>query len=297
MESNYAELENFYNSLKREFKKNLINNSLFITLFETSKNNLYMYLDISKRSENLLEKENLNYLREKGFITNFGDMNNYVISINGIWEYEKINNIVNEKFIIDYLNEHKFNLKKEQDIEIQDKEKVLLMGLIASRAFSETSCVDLNKENYVADKWKEVFEKSFYFLKTYDLLKKEYNKIFSGTKNVHIVSELFRRAQPLKINTNNIYSFKRNREYWLNLYEDDYFKKNDIAYLFYILFKGNLDASQINEVSHFCNKISNDYFIDLFDINKHIFYLPEYDDIIKRAIIRSIEEKRRYEQL
>ncbi|MFX0133131.1 MAG: hypothetical protein ACFFDN_05755 [Candidatus Hodarchaeota archaeon] len=294
----YDELENFYNKMKNNINKKLEKNSVFLTILKTRKNNIYSYMNNSKISKNLLIDNILQKLLEEGFVQSFEGINNYVITIKGIWKYESINDIINLNKLFVHINKHKmFNLKKDIKMDVIDTEKMLLFGMISARAFSKDSSVDLKKDDFTKEKWKEVFEKSHSLLKNMKFLTKDYEKIFTGTKNVHIISSLFRHANKLPKKTKTIYRYSGNHEYYLNIFHNNIFNEDELSYLLYLIFNGDLNSLQITEIVQFCNNISNEYFIYLYDPNNYLFYMPEFDVHIQRSLIKSIKNKKMYENM
>ena len=52
-----------------------------------------------------------------------------------------------------------------------------------------------------------------------------------------------------------------------------------------ILGNHKLTTSNVDKLSNFCNEIATTKNIYIFDIKEHVFHNPEYDNIIKDALI------------
>ena len=78
---------------------------------------------------------------------------------------------------------------------------------------------------------------------------------------------------------------------------NDKINKSDLGYLFYMIFEGKLTSKQIDEISDYGNKISDDHSIYLFDAVTHEFAYPKYNRIIKESLIESISKRSLYDNL
>lgn len=270
-ESRY--LRRFYDILKNNMIKNtkIKYNSLFLSIFKIRENTRFKIFLKSTISSLSIPNDILNILILQEYVKTLGDIYSYVITAKGIWYIENNDEILNNDLIINFVNKEYFNFITKN---LTSKEKVILLSLIASRSFSVNSAVDLKKDDYVKDKWKEIIEKSYEILFNLNVIHDYKDKIISNPKNVHLVSSLFRHNNDMTKKTQTIYAFNRKQEYYLNIYFNDEFHEDNLSYLFYLLFEDKLNNEVIDSIIQFCNDISKNNSIYLFDALNHIFSLP-----------------------
>jgi len=287
-------LNRFYKLLYDNFKndKKLKNNSIILSFIKTRKSSTFRLLERSVISSNLIPSEILISLLTKGLIQNYDQFNTYIISAKGIWEIEKENDNINYDILISFINKEYFKYNEDKDL--NDKEKIILFSMISARTFSELSAIDLKKEIFIRDKWKEVMEKAYEFLFNHSYINLKNDKIFNTTGNVHIVSSILRHNNKMVQKTKGIYSYNRKQEYYLNIYNNNRFNEKALAYLFWKLFNGKMSNKEVNLITKYCNEMSLKNSIYLFDIKKHIFTMPRYDTKIKDALINSILTKNKW---
>jgi hypothetical protein len=287
-------LYQFYNVLKENLNQNKKNTnySILLNFLRTTQPNIYKILKNSSKNKNLIPNNILINLLEKGYIQNFEDFNSYIISARGIYFIEKKENILNEEIFLNYMEKEYFSTKISK-IDLNDREKVILFALILGRSFSIDSSVNLKKKELITNKWYEILKYSFEKLYELDIIKLKFDKIFIGTENVHIVSDLFRHNIKMQEKTIGIYNYGRNQEYYLDLYKNNNFNKDKLSYLFYKIFINKLTINNLDIIINHCNEISSNYSYYLYE-KKHVFSQPEYDIIIKDCLINSITLNTKY---
>ena len=294
MDEESYHLNRFYRILYENIKKykKLKDNSIILSFLKTRKASIFRILKRSTMSSNLIPLETLTSLLKKGLIQNYGQFNTYIISAKGVWIIEKENDNMSLDLLFSFFNKEYFNLKIEADL--NDKEKVILFTMIATRTFSDKSTIDLKKDLIIRDKWKEIMEKTHNFLKTQSYINIKKEKLFNTTGNIHIVSSLFRHNNKMVQKTRGIYNYNRKQEYYLDIYKNNIFNDEKLTYLFWKLFDGKISNKEINIITNYCNEISLKDSIYLFNIKNHIFSMPKYDIKIKDAIINSLLAKNKW---
>ena len=290
-------LYKFYDLLYKNFKseKKILENSLILTLLKTRDSNRFNILRKSRRSSNLIPNEVLNQLIINEYVQNYEDIDTYVISVKGLWFIEKKDLKINEEKLLAFINNNYVISNKKEKLE--DKEKVILFTMVSARVFSNISCVDLKKDFIIQEKWKNILEKSYDILFSLGYIKKEKNKIFGKTGNMHITTSIFRHNTYMKQRTKGIYDFNKKLEYYLNLYINESFLQDKLTFLFYKLFEGNISTDKIDKILEYCNNISKKESIYLFDMKNHIFSNPDYDIKIKDCLLESINLKMKWEKI
>lgn len=283
-------LSNLYNKLYLNIEKNkkkVNKNSIIISFLLINSNERYRLLNESSISLDNIPMHITTDLRTKHFIRNTDKLNNYTITANGIWEVENKNNIINESILIKYLDDKFFNVYGVSDKPLSDKEKVILFSMIAARAFSEESSVDLNKDETVRNSWKDIMDKSYEKLNSLHLISKLDRISFYGKPgNEHPVSGVFRSNEDIPKKTKGLFKAAGNRKYFLDICQESKISKENLKYLFRLIFGDKvLSIPDINEIDAFCRDIANSKNIYIFDPREHIFSKPEYDEVIRDTLL------------
>jgi len=289
-------LNKFYNSLYDNIERlgKLKNNSIIITFLKTTKNTTHKFMHDSSKTSAKVPTDVFNSLLADGLIQSTDEIDAYTITAKGVWLVEKETNKLDEESLISYINDKYFVYSNKKPI--TEKEKIILFSMITTRTFSEDSSIDLKKDDTIADTWKEIIDESCEKLWSLGVLSKKTKEDFYGKSgNEHVVSGLFRRNNELQRKTKGIYTASGTKKYYLDLYNDSTFSDEKLSYLFWQIFNENLSETSREEVINFCNEMSNDKSIFVFDTPNHIFSMPKYDTVIKDCLIDSILSKRKWE--
>lgn len=298
-------LKRFYISLKNGLirEKKFKNNSVLMSFLETRSASRFKILNESTISSNEIPRNILESLLERNYIQSFSNIENYVITAKGVWHYETRLKLLDEEKLLSYINKKFFadsKAYKQEISNLDDKEKVILFTMIAARTFSDKSSVNLRPNKKLQDKWLELLEASYNFLK--DL--KKINKItkeelFNKSGNEHIASSIFRHNNRMVQKTNSIYTYTGGQEYFLNLYDLETlkFSTEKLSYLFWKIFKGELSGEMVDKIIDYCNNVSKVKSIYLFDLKEHIFSLPYYDEKIRDSLLDSIESRFKWQKV
>lgn len=293
-------LKRFYcllrDNLQRE--KSLKANSILISFLESRSASRFKLLSNSTISSSIVPNDILMSLLAKKEIQAFGDLGKYAITAKGVWNCEQSAGIMNEETLLSYMNE-KFFIgdypSSDTGADLDEKEAVILLTMIAARAFSEKSPVDLKKSDIVKGKWQEILERSYDLLLKLDMITKLNKEEFLGEKgNEHVVTYVFRHNNHSLQKTRGIYAYKGNYEYYLKIAEDSGISVENLSYLFWKIFKGDISLDSVNMILGFCNEISRKESIYLFDMKDHAFSMPLYDALLKDSLLDSVVSKSKW---
>ena len=295
-EENY--LKRFYISLSDNLRreKRSKENSVLLSFLKTRSASRYRLLRKSALNSVLIPREVLTTLLSKGFIQCTEGINYYSITAKGVWHYEKMKDLIDQETLLSYINDEYFIPTMKGDL--NDREKVILFMMMSTRTFSENSPVDLKKRDAVKDKWREMLERSSDLLDNLNTLTKLDKESFLGRKgNIHVVSSIFRHNNQMVQKTRGLYVYTGKHEYYLNLYKNSNFSQNNLSYLFWKIFKGDISSESADHVIKYCNEISREESIFLFDMSKHVFSMPEYDTVIKDGLMDSIISRDKWSRI
>ena len=294
-------LARFYHLLRDNLirEKGLTENSVLISFLRTQSASRYNALRKSTINSAFVPNNVLMLLLAKGFIQCIGNVDDYAITAKGVWHYEKNHDLINEQILLSYLDEKYFSDELSvKNVDLNDKEKVILFAMILARAFSEKSAVDLKRSDTVKDKWQEILETSYDALENLGFVTKLEKTDFLGTRgNEHVVSSIFRHNNSMVQKTKGIYAYTRKQEYYLDLYKDGVLSEEKLSYLFWKIFKGNIAPTSVDFIINCCDKVSSRESIYLFNMNEHIFSMPTYDTLLKDGLMDSIVSKDKWAKI
>jgi hypothetical protein len=271
-----------------EMKKKLQSKSVLISTLKVKKNDRFRPLNDSARMAAKIPSDILLELKENGMIRNTGDVASFTISGKGIWLIEKSNGIIDDNVLIDFIDENYFN-PFEAGKPLTEKEKVIIFGLLATRAFSQNSAADMRKDDYVKDAWKEIMESSLEKLREVGVIKSlEIDDLMPKKGIEHPASHLIRHTDSLPRKTRAIFTAGGKNNYYLNLYENDQLSMEKLAYLFWLVFGDSIDSDNIEGISEYCRDVAYNKSIYVFDLDGHKFSTPEYDELVRSSIMESI---------
>lgn len=293
-ETDDENLSHFFALLANNLKKKKIGlkkNSVFITLIEATQSNVLQLISNSSIPSHTLSAESISHLLEQKLIKKSDDGRQYVITARGIWAIEKRNNIINEMMLLDYFESKKFSIPIEKTEELEYREKVIIFSMIAVRAFSKNSWVSIQSQDGLQDYWKEIFDIACQKLVDLKVIT-EKNKTELYYRSVHDppAVSLLRRVPGIQPRTKFIYQHDSSLHYWLEMPEPDQEFISKLAWLLSMIFKDKLTFDNFDVIFDFCQEMSQDKSIYVFDLGKHKFSNPKYDELLKEAITRGIKE-------
>lgn len=284
-EENEYVLRKYYNELYNAvlLNKNLKKDSIIYSMLKTPSNNRYDLLSNSSLNSFKFKLSVINNLISKEYIRSVDNVNEYTITAKGVWEIEVHDKKISSEELIEYIDKEYFNLFKSNKSLI-DKEKVILFTMICARTFSDNSCIDMKKSSEVGMAWKKIFDICGQTLVDLQTIKEYPGKIYGKGGNEDPVSYLLKRANDLFKKTRGIYTSPGDQKYYLKLSDQNHIKEN-LSLLLWLVFGDKLDLNKVEVISNFCNQVAYDMGIYIFDLDKHFYLNPEYDDLLKDALL------------
>jgi ribosomal protein S19E (S16A) len=285
--------ESFRDNL--ESKKKLHSKSALTSSLNIKNNERFRALNETARIAGKVPSDILSELRENGMVRNTDDIASITISAKGIWFVEKKNGILDENKLLEFIDENYFNLF-ETGKPITEKEKVIIFGLLAARAYSQSSAVDMRKDDAVKDAWKDIMESAFQKLKEIGVVAKlEMNDLMPTEGVEHPASHLIRHTDSLPRKTRALFKASGKNKYYLDIFTDNTLSSEKLAYLFWLVLGNNIDTDHVENISEYCREIAYNKSIYVFDLDDHKFSTPEYDELVRSGIIDSIIQRSRWE--
>lgn len=284
-------LDKFYQRLYSVIigKKKRIEKSLLFNLINVKSNDRYRLLLEGAMNSLLIPKHALTYLITNDFIRETESLNTYMITAKGIWEIENKQGILNNDSVVNYLDEKFLNFQKEAEKPLSEKQKVIVLSMIAARAFSEKSSFDLHKSEKTLDAIKEITDGSYGLLKTLGQVKKLDQKELYWKKGKelleHPVSNIYRHTDAIAKQTKGLFVAAKSQRYYLDLIEDARISKNRFGYILKKIFNNQkLTPFEVDQIYDFCCDMSHKKSIYLFNLENHKFDKPKYDEMIRDSL-------------
>ena len=293
-------LMKFYNSYRYQLESNgkLKSGSMLIACLKMKKNDRYRPLKASAIDGHKIHPSLLGQLRDQNLVRSSGEVSKFVITGRGIWEAERRNGLIDETRLLDFIDTNYFEELFEDAKPLADKEKVILLSMLSTRAFSEDSTVDMKRNPEVSGAWLEIFRICAAKLREIGAIDTVDEELFPGDVQYEdAASHFIRHTDQLPRKTRAIYtsSKKRENKYYLQVLKDGDVDLDRLAYLIWLVVGAHLVPEKVDAIYDFCTSIAYDHSGRLFEHEKHVFASPRYDDILRSAIMDSIVSRQKWE--
>ena len=291
------QLATIYTNLRMnlQLKRKLNGHSVLVSFFNLKSTDAHQLLIGSAIKRKSLSKNIFEALLSRGFIRGADESDTYVITAQGIWEIESKKGTINTDILIDRIDSKFFDVFK-QGGQLKEKEKILLLAMIAVRSFSDESALDLKKGASVLSCLQSLLESSFHLLSNNNIvIKLKLEELFGAQGNEHPVSHLIRHIDSLKKRTWGIYKNPGKQKYYLDLFDGNKISEDRLIMLFGSIFGSSITIGIKTEVSGFCEKNAYDKSYVLFDVNTHRFANPIYDEQVNEALEKYYASRYKWE--
>ena len=279
--------DNLYGKILLKYKK-VAGNSI-ITKFNNIKSNDRMELLNNSSIERLqVPHSTLDTLINQDLVRETDSVGRYVITAKGVWEIESRKGIMSLTSLLNLVDDKFFNIYKEAQTPISEKHKLILFAMIATRAFSSDSSVDLKMGEKAKNAWMNILSESYDFLSALGVVKNlPRDQIFGRAGNEHPVSNVFRHTDKVPKQTRGLFKAPGDQKYFLDVCEGSSVSSEKLGFLLSQIFnQTDFNISVINKISEFCNRIASTQNVYVFAVSKHIFSNPIYDNIIRDALLK-----------
>lgn len=292
--------EQFYDKLYNNLLKNDVkfreDSSVFLRFLKAKKNPVLDYLDGAAISSDKIDPIILQELIECGYIRLSKEFSKYVVTGNGLWVIENLLNKIDLQILINEIDDYKYNVKWGG--KLSDKEKVVILSLIALRAFYEKTPLNRKNEGKSVSNIHEVMMKSHDFLNE-NL--SNFNVDLSKEGRENKVDAVFVRLRDLPKKTHGIYKMGEKSRSWLDIYseKDNLINKENLGYLLWKIFGGDLNLEKQDAINNFCSEILLDhknYVYNPEEIDNFIFSDIGHQNAINDSLFLIVEKKAIWER-
>lgn len=279
-------LNKFYSKLYNNItlKKKLKKGSIIISFFNIKSNESYKLLDESAIESTNVPKEYFDLLVSSNYIRMTDKLNRYVITAKGIWLLENNKGNLDNAILIENIDEKYFNLFGEI-LKLTEKEKIIILSMIAVRSFSRESVIDLKKGDTTLNVMHDLIGSTYDVLSWNKIIMKlNKDELFGSKGNEHPVSNLIRHTDALLKKTKGIYKTLGKQKYFLDLQKDSSISQDALVLLLNLIFEETMTPQLKEEISKFCNDNAYSRSAYIFDMRTHKFAKPSYDGIINESL-------------
>lgn len=283
--NNYLEVlyKKLCDTLKRN-KKSLIAKSALLTFFQMKSNDRIRILDDSSVKKIGISCEQLNRLMENNYLRDSdNDFEQCVLTVRGIWEVETQIGVIDQSSLLAYLDTKFFDFKKDSK-PLNDKEKVILLAMIAARTYSSKACMDLKMGDNCLIGWEKIFEKCNNLLRKYGFIESSMMEIYGKVGNEHKISNIVRHTDILPKKTKMIYHTVIGQKYFLNVSDGSNLLTHKLGQIVRLIFPGNITGELLDDLIDLCNEVAYSDSIYVFDAGMNVFSKPHYDEFVRNSI-------------
>lgn len=286
-----VQLKKFYEVLKentQKHKKTKVPSAILAALSIKSTDQAKIIRESAIKPPEL-SKQDISSLELHGFIRKYGN-SDYVITARGVWQCEQEESTITINKLLEYMQDKYYTFDKIEEKELTPKFKIILLAMLALRAFSKNNPLNLRTNREQLDKWKLILEKCDACLKeTAVIPSSELSQIFtSENKTEHPVSYVFRHVEALAQGTRGLFQNPGGQKYYLEVYDNEKKELNEdklITLFQQIFFKTNLTSENKRKIEETIMSLYNDYSIQIYDFENMVEVdKPENRKIIERAL-------------
>lgn len=292
----FESLKRFYQACRDRFQFHgkLRGESLLISGLEVKNNVRFSLLGESSIESRKIDADHLSELVTGEFIREIDEPGRYTITARGIWEVERSEHLLDDAKLVRYIDQKNFALFTKA--RLTEKEKVIVFSLIAVRAFSVRSCVDLHRDDATMEAWRRIIETAYKTLRGLGIVRNlSEAELLRAKGTERPLSHLIRHTDALPRKTKGIFRAPGKQRYYLDLYDGTTVPMDRLAFMFRLVFEGELDLEGMESVLEVCRSVAYDEAIHVFDypedvigVSEHLFSKPMYDDVVRDALHRSL---------
>lgn len=230
----------------------------------------------------------LRMLLDKGLVQETDERSRFAITGRGVWLIESQSGVIRVSELINHLDERYFRFA-EAAPPLTEREKVILMALVAGRAFSDASAVDLQGDELTKDGWQTIVGKALEELRGLGVVKKlSKQELLEREGNEVAVSHLIRHSDLLPKKTRGLYVAGGRQRYYLNLGPADAVNAVDLAYILRRILERGVPPSSIDRVDSFLRSVAYADALKVFDLRIHRYATPTVDERVHEAVRQAI---------
>ena len=278
-------LSQMYRSYEKWIKENkkYKGNSVLFSALKMTKNSRHEFLRTT--AEEYIDKPTASRLVEIGLIRKTDEHDKYAFTGKGL-EYTEVEILHNTNYF-NALDEEYFNIF--EDVSISDRERIILMTMVAMRTFSEKATIDLKEAAEVQDQWWDIMLTINDVLIKHEIIKASSSlrtiEIKSGIE--HPASHIIRHSDRLPRATKGIFGKTGNNAYYLSIAVGNKIYAERLADILELIFRENRDPLMWSEISSEMRSFCRIYGIEVLNSLEENYFDANYDEYITEGFYLS----------
>lgn len=231
-------------------------------------------------AEEYIDHGTASYLIDTGLIRESDDRGKYAFTMNGLFYTETIL-LEKDNFFIE-ADKYYFNVFK--NISISDRDRIILMTMVAMRTFSEKSAINMQESVGVQDEWWIILQKISDMLVKEGIIRERTSlSNYSPSKIEHPASDIVRHSDNLPPATKNIFIKPGNNTYYLSLLKNNRIRAEVLVDILELVFENRCDEYTLDHLSMEMRSFPRIYGVSVQSSMEENFYSSEYDNDITQA--------------
>lgn len=231
-------------------------------------------------AEEYIDYSTASYLIGIGLIRESDDRGKYAFTMSGLFHTETVL-LENDNFFIE-ADKYYFNVF--ENTSISDRDRIILMTMVALRTFSEKSAIDMKEAVGVQDEWWVILQKISNILVKEGVIKKRTSlSNYSVSKIEHPASDVVRHSDNLPPATKNVFVKPGNNTYFLSLIKNGRIRTEVLVDILELIFEDGCDKYTLDRLSMEMRSFPRINGVTVQSSMEENFFSSEYDDEITQA--------------
>lgn len=274
-------LKSMHRRCEKELKKSkkYKQNSVLFSILKMTNNTRHEFL--RETADPFINPTDASYMIDIGLIRETDEKSKYAFTGMGL-EYTEVE-ILRLKDYFEALDNEYFNVF--ENISIGDRERIILLTMLAARTFSSKAVIDMKESAGVQDAWWEIMMIINDLLVEHDIINKSNSlRVNLNKSNIeHPASHLIRHSDVLPRATKQIFCKTGKNEYYLSILDGNVLNMNKIADILELIFEKKHDYLTLSTFSSIMRSFCR---IDGLDVEASFeegYYDSKHDEIISYA--------------
>jgi hypothetical protein len=258
--------------------------ALLLASLDVKANKRHRWLRSAAFSSDDIDKIALGDLVESGLAIEIDEPGKFAITLKGVWTVENTEGRLSIDQLMSYLDTKYLDFF-ERPGPLSDKYRVVILSLIAVRAFSIDSPIDMYASDASKAAFARVLKEAVDVLSSLGQLRGLTSaKLFRTKSNEDVLTDFLRHTDDLGQKTRSLFRVSNPVRYYLNLYERRSLSMRDLAFLFERVLDARISAAQADSLATWCESKAFGEGLEIFDQSKHIFGAAEFGDRVRAAL-------------
>jgi hypothetical protein len=273
-------LRQMYDSCKKWLmdNKKYKKNSVLFSIIKMTNNARHEFF--RETAEEYIDPPTSSFLIKQGLIRETDSKSSYSFTGAGL-HYTEINILVNNNYL-NALDSEYFNVF--EDISIGDRERIILLTMVALRTFSDKATVDMRESTGIMDAWWKIMLIINDLLIEHGIISASCSLKENTTKSKieHPASHLIRHSDTLNRATKGTY-INKSLNYYLSIFENGTINIDKLSNILELIFEKKQDSLVLSDFSSEMRSFCRIHGLDVASSFQEDYFDSKYDDYISGA--------------